>query len=326
MRTHRSPQVVRSCPKPCLVRPIARRPLPRAPAVQQTMPRHPVRDTIDRAAGKAVAPSATPSREPVGGAAWIAATRFVPLASAEVATKLLATVREHVRQGKQPVVIFDLDYTLYDNDPRMVAVMREWAATKDADAFPKVKAALVGLRKDQVRYSAADTVRAAGISAEETDAVMKVLLPFFLSKFLDNPHTAMDPLIAEIAELARKLADAGARVVFLTGRVAPDQGEGTLQALARDGFSPDASKYFLFLKPFAKHPNGTKYTDAEFKRDVRPKLDALGDVVGTLDNEPANVMGFVEGFPGAMNIFVNTKWSDAKVEPGDGLYLYVPRG
>ncbi|HSI04789.1 MAG TPA: hypothetical protein VLC93_09945, partial [Myxococcota bacterium] len=164
------------------------------------------------------------------------------------------------------------------------------------------------------------------VSAEETAEVMKVLLPFFLKTFLDNPHTAIDPVIAEVADLTRKLADAGARVVFLTGRVVADQGAGTLTALERDGFTPDDKRYFLFLKPFAKHPDGSKYGDADFKRDVKPQIDKLGPVVGTLDNEPANVMALAAGYPEAMNVFVDTKWSDAKVEPGVGLYRYVPRG
>ncbi len=245
--------------------------------------------------------------------------------SAEVVTKLIATVRRHVRDGDQPVVVLDLDYALYNNDPRMVAVLREWAATKDADAFPKAKKALAMLREEQVRYAAADTVRAAGLSADETDAVMKVLLPFFLKTFLDNAHTAIDPVIPEVADLTRRLADAGARVVFLTGRVASDQGAGTLEALTRDGFAPDNERYFLFLKPMAKRPDGSKYADADFKRDIKPEVDKLGTVVATIDNEPANVMAFVAGYPNAMNVFVDTKWSDAKVEPGDGLYRYVPR-
>jgi hypothetical protein len=229
------------------------------------------------------------------------------------------------RGGPAPVIVVDLDYTLYNNDPRMAQVIREWAASDAAAAFPEVRAVLARFEEKNVRYSLADCLRATGVSADTTAAVMKALLPFFLATFFDNEHTTLDSVIEDVRALLTKLTDAGARIAFLTGRLETKQGAGTRAALARDGFAIDDTRYFLFLKPTDTRSDGSKYADADYKHDVKPQIEALGTVVATLDNEPANVVGFASTYPNAMNVFVDTKWSDEKVAPGDGLYYFAPR-
>src|SRR5690348_10421639 len=76
-------------------------PEPSLAVVSHTTRSRPVVDamapTMASSAGHA-SPAATPPIL-VGGRDWIAATRFVPMNNAELAARLLAKVREHVRDG-----------------------------------------------------------------------------------------------------------------------------------------------------------------------------------------------------------------------------------
>jgi len=219
------------------------------------------------------------------------------------------------------VVIFDLDYTVYDNDPRMLQVLKEWAARPEATGRFPVESRMIGaLPPDKIRYFARDSVREAGLDDTQTAAVMTDLLPFSRSRFLDNDHTLIDPLIPGVRDLIQALVRAGAKVVFLTGRTEAEQGAATRAALARDGMAEDGEHYFLYMKPSGTKSDGSPFTDEEFKRGRAGDIDKLGDVVATLDNEPVNVVTYTAMYPRAMNIFVNTRWSNKVTLPGSGVY------
>ena len=264
------------------------------------------------------------TKQPVAGDAWIAATRFRNRTDAEVGRELLARVHAQVElaargEGRAPVVVWDLDYTAYDNDPRMLQVLHDWADHPESIATPEERRAIRGLTPEDMHYLAGDCLREIA-GEERARELTEAFLPFFLPRFLGNEYTQIDPLLAGAREMIESLVNAGAVIAFVTGRAEPAQGDGTRAALARDGMAPDGERFHLFLKPFERYPDGRRYADEAFKTATKPEIDALGEVVGTLDNEPENVVAYARMFPNAMNVFVNSRWSNATTEPGDGLW------
>jgi hypothetical protein len=110
-----------------------------------------------------------------------------------------------------------------------------------------------------------------------------------------------DIALAGAVEFTRACYEAGATIVYFTGRDLPLMGIGSFQSLRDLGFPIGAVGTELVLKPDAKIP------DEAFKRDEAPKLKRIGRVVASFDNEPGNCNVFVETCPDAEVIFVDTQ-------------------
>jgi hypothetical protein len=74
---------------------------------------------------------------------------------------------------------------------------------------------------------------------------------------------------------------------------------GTRAGFARHGLPVGSDETFRFKPSF-------EADDAGFKAASCASLAALGTVVGTLDNEPANVNLFARFFPSALNVWMQT--------------------
>jgi hypothetical protein len=89
-------------------------------------------------------------------------------------------------------------------------------------------------------------------------------------------------------------------VFYLTGRDEPNMGRGTRKSLGAHGFPLDAARVHLRLKPRFEED------DLVFKRRVVRELDRAGQVVTAAENEPANANMFLEAFPDAHVLFLET--------------------
>ena len=109
-------------------------------------------------------------------------------------------------------------------------------------------------------------------------------------------------------------SDAGAVIVYLTGRDLPNMALGSFASLRDLGFPIGVIGTELVVKPTFEMP------DAEFKREVAPELKRLGKVIAAFDNEPANVNLFLETHPDCAAVFLDTQYApnpialDARVE------------
>jgi hypothetical protein len=214
-----------------------------------------------------------------------------------------ATLRAVLRRCKPerahttPVVVFDLDGTIMDNRPRTIAILRDFAE-RCRDRDPVLADRLAEARPHDLAYLLSDSLERLGAHRHELVAEMHA---FWREKFFADEHLAYDVSVAGAVGYTRACLDAGAILVYLTGRDLPLMGLGTFGSLRDLGFPIGVPGTELVLKPDAGIPDET------FKRAVAPELARIGHVVAAFDNEPANCNVMLAHYPDAHVVFVDTQ-------------------
>ncbi len=298
--------------------------------LQQTAPQHATRVSLQTASfyGRdvsllrtaRVAPVTAKTVEPIelAGRAWVAASRFLPRSQSETLESIKHQVHLAAEVARRtgtaaPVVVFDLDGTLFDNRFRTLHILQEWLRQNPTLA-PSLRAPLSTLHPSDIAYDLPGTFQRVGLS-RDLPAVRDALdsaSRFWKARFFTNAYQRYDRPLAGAHAFVTALREAGATIVYLTGRDEPNMGDGTRAALRAHGFPLD-ERTQLILKDRFETP------DAEFKARALPTIRQRGPVLATFDNEPANVVVFNTGFKGATNVFVDTDYSDNPVPVTDGL-------
>jgi hypothetical protein len=213
------------------------------------------------------------------------------------------TLRAVIRRGRPesgqrpPVIVFDLDGTLLDNRPRTLAILRTFAE-RCHDREPRLSARLRRARPTDLAYLLSDSLdRLGGCNAE----LAAEINTFWTERFFTDDHLVHDVPVPGAVEFVRSCHDAGAVLVYLTGRDLPRMGVGTFQSLRDQGFPVGVPGTELVLKPDPDMP------DDEFKRITAPQLARVGRVVAAFDNEPANCNVMLAHHPDAHVVFVDTQ-------------------
>ena len=196
-----------------------------------------------------------------------------------------------------PVVVFDLDGTLMDNRPRTLAILKELAQELSGEAHSSADR-IAAAEAEELAYLLGDSMKKLGI--EHPDLVARAET-FWKSRFFSDHYLQHDIAIAGSVEFAKACYEAGACLVYFTGRDLPLMGIGSFQSLRDLGFPIGIVGTELVCKPDAKIP------DEIFKRTEGPKLKRVGRVVAAFDNEPANCNAFLETNPDAEVVFIDTQ-------------------
>ncbi len=226
-----------------------------------------------------------------------------PVYKPELLKEILKACEKAVGEKQQPVVVFDLDSTLYNNAPRNRAIIEEFAAAV-TDKYPEFCAAVKTMKDEQLAYSLDDTLKNIGIKDEK---VLKDLKKVWYDKFFTDKYVILDKPYEGAVEYVKTLHSAGVKIVYLTGRDTPDMRKGTLQSLKNDGFPIDDTASVLLTKP------EKKIKDDVYKRSAAAEILKMGKIIASFDNEPKNVNLFKEVFPGAIVIFIETNHSPKAV-------------
>jgi hypothetical protein len=213
----------------------------------------------------------------------------------------------HGDRGKPtPVVVFDLDGTLFDNRPRTCVILKElaetWLAGPDAagGAAGRHEQAkrLLRARPEELAYLLTDTLDRLGVTDSESIAEAQ---NFWKDRFFADDHLRYDVPVAGSVEFAKSCYEAGAILVYLTGRDLPLMGIGSFRSLRDHGFPIGVPGTELVLKPDAAMP------DEAFKRLEAPKLARVGLIVASFDNEPGNCNTILEQNPGCESVLIDTQ-------------------
>ncbi|MBX3234126.1 MAG: HAD family hydrolase [Labilithrix sp.] len=213
---------------------------------------------------------------------------------------LLTRVVERSRAKKGapvPLVVFDLDGTLMDNRPRTALILQELAAELRAEAHSSADL-LAATKVEDIAYLLRESLKIIGVEHAE---LVERAESFWRDRFFSDAYLKHDVAIAGAVTLAQACYAAGATLVYFTGRDLPLMSLGSFQSLRDLGFPIGVIGTELVCKPDAKIP------DEHFKREEAPKLARIGEVVATFDNEPGNCNAFLELFPDAENVFVDTQ-------------------
>jgi hypothetical protein len=242
---------------------------------------------------------------------WIEASEFLDLGSdGEVLSCVLSRVRTEVRR---PLVLLDLDSTLYEVQPRTHRIIHDWLASKASRTFTETRDALARVSEQHVGYSLKDTFQALQIDLGHSphEDAWRELKRFWAPRFFHDDYLPHDRPYPGAAEFCRNLYAEGARILYLTGRDEPGMGRGTRRNLERDGF-PLEAEYYL--------KSARAVEDLEHKVRVAREVATRGGLTASFENEPKNVVAIQGLIPDAMHVFVHTFCSDHPARPGRGLY------
>ncbi len=224
--------------------------------------------------------------------------------------KILGTLETlHDRGEVTPVVVFDLDGTLFDNRPRTLRILQEYAAEVRAEA-PDVAAALESMTVDRVLYLLSDTLHVCNVTHAD---LVNDITKFWRDRFFSDDYMAYDVPLDGAVEYARACYETGASLVYLTGRDIPGMFLGTVATLRDHGFPVGVAGTEFVLKPDATMP------DEAFKRTALPTLERVGQVVAFFDNEPANCNLAVHGAPGCVSVLLDTQRVPGAPAPEPGV-------
>jgi hypothetical protein len=196
-----------------------------------------------------------------------------------------------------PVIVFDLDGTLLDNRPRVVAIFHELAAAWSTER-PEAAAKLAASHVDRVSYGVVHNAVELGIEEPE---LHELITAFWKDRFFRDAYLHHDVAVPGAVDFVRACYDAGASIVYLTGRDLPAMALGTFASLRDCGFPIGVVNTSLVLKPDFETP------DVSFKNGVAPAFGKVGRVIAAFDNEPGNNNLFLEHHPHACSVFVDTQ-------------------
>jgi predicted secreted acid phosphatase len=203
----------------------------------------------------------------------------------------LARVLYRIRASRQraPRVLFDLDGTLIDNRPRTCAIFKR-LSEKWQSTYPELASGLAASTPGAFVFSSRENLARAGVT--EPDRVLEALA-FWKEHFFRDEFLCHDVPAPGALEFARQTYQAGATLVYFTGRDLPNMAVGTLRSLRDSGFPIGVPGVELVLKPDADTH------DFEYKKAMMREVERGGEVVAGFDNEPANCNLFKRSFPRA---------------------------
>ena len=217
-----------------------------------------------------------------------------------------------VASGECPVVVLDLDSTLFDTAGRHLQILTEYAQTVQGE-HPDLLARVQELSHAEFGWSIRAPLDERGYRNE---AALEGLNAFWFERFFTHDYVLHDLATPGAVSFVQEAHQRGALVYYLTGRDVPGMGSGTAAALTQAGFPLWRGRCVLHLKP------NFDMKDKPFKEAAMEDIRSHGgEVVATFENEPGNANAFLEAFPEAEHYLVGNVHSPEAEPPNSRLKL-----
>lgn len=202
-------------------------------------------------------------------------------------------VKAAAKVHKRPIVVFDLDDTLVRTAPRNYAVLGDWSKTTAGAPY---QAGFAKVKVDEIGWGIDGTLDTMGVPADERKGLMK----FWADHFFSSDYLKYDLPNPGAVAYAKAVHDAGAHVIYMSGRNDATMRAGTEASIKQHGFpwDPTGKTVTLVLKSYKGGD------DAAYKEKESTKLPALGEVEAAVDNEPGNCNAFHHSLPKATVILL----------------------
>jgi len=241
---------------------------------------------------------------------WIKNTKFHADSTQDVLKEVLERTQKVLDQKKLPVLIFDLDSTLFHVSPRSFEILKSWIESSSISILPN-------LTPDDMGYSVEDVWVKRGLSIETGESFrhLKDAKNYWRHRFFSNEYLHHDEPHEGAVQFVRRLHEMGAKIVYLTGRDVPLMAFGTVDQMRANGFPIEVERTRLILKP-RRHID-----DLVFKAGVCTAAKEWGEVVASFENEPKNLVAMQEALgPHVMHIFFESTCSDHGAPAGKDIY------
>jgi beta-phosphoglucomutase-like phosphatase (HAD superfamily) len=224
--------------------------------------------------------------------------------------EVFTRIERSLSGGVLPLVVFDLDSTLFSTAPRNLRILREFVELH-APRHPYLREVTSTTGVEDMGWNVHDDLRRLGVDDEE---LLASLADFWRERFFSDDYLLHDTPVPGAVEFVEACHDRGALVYYLTGRHVGGMEVGTVRALTRRGFPFWNGRCVLHLKP------SPEMNDRAFKDEALDDIRSyLGRVIATFENEPENANLFAQAFPEALHFLLLTIHSPEAESPSPAL-------
>ncbi|MEY2807950.1 MAG: hypothetical protein RIR65_2367 [Planctomycetota bacterium] len=221
-------------------------------------------------------------------------------------SEVLARIDASCAAGRLPVVVFDLDSTLFTTAPRNLKILQAYASAHGA-RWSGLEEVVARLSPDDMGWNIHEDLRRFGVSDER---LLDEVKAFWFERFFTDEWLLVDEPVPGAPEFALACHARGALIYYLTGRHVGGMEIGTVRSLRQCGFPFWRGRCVLHLKP------SFEMGDAAFKDDAVHDIRSYkGEVVATFENEPGNANMFSRAFPEALHFLLDTIHSPGAPAP-----------
>lgn len=201
--------------------------------------------------------------------------------------------------GHQALVVFDLDSTLFDVNPRLDQILLDFAANLDFQKqFPEQVNMLKNIKTLRGDWGIKNALQRIGLDGQHPEFEIAIH-EFWKKTFFSNSYLHYDVPYEGAVNFVQALAHAGADIAYLTGRDIERMGVGSIEVLKKWNFPLNESQYQLVLKPHRS------MNDADFKTNWFLSKTEY-EKVWFFENEPINIHSLQEKRPEIEIIFLDT--------------------
>ncbi len=225
--------------------------------------------------------------------------------------EIIEKIKSKTREQVSTLAIFDLDGTLFDNRTRTMFILREISERFDSE-LPQLLATMERFHDiSVVAYSLSETLHHMGVTSP---GEIEFIENEWAKRFFSDEYQKFDIPIPGAKSYVTRVLEAGATVIYLTGRDVGGMLVGTTESLRLYGFPVGIVGTMMVVKKFFEED------DEAFKSNVVPYLKRLGEVVAIFENEPANSNILHHAFPEGESFFVMTQHRPDAPELEEGIY------
>ena len=223
--------------------------------------------------------------------------------------QILAQVLAEASRMKDALVVFDLDSTLLNVQPRTLQIFKDFVKQKPIQRqFPLAYSVIsnMGTLSDE-RYRIEDHISDLGLEGLGEDFLQQ-LITFWKRHFFSNDYLKHDLPYTGVFDFLMALKSHQVNILYLTGR-SQKMEDGTRKSLLDLGFPLESEQARLILKA------EKSMDDAFFKKKVILEMDRKHKPIWFFENEPFIVNPIFRELPHIQVIFVDTVHSNRESDP-----------
>lgn len=209
-----------------------------------------------------------------------------------------------------PLVIFDLDSTLFDVAPRLEKVLTDIGLEPVMqEKFPRAVPYFKNIKTQRQDWGFVEVLQRAGVAHDNHD-LFKTVRQLWIEKFFSNEYIHFDVPYQGSVEFVRKIEQLKVPIVYLTGRDIKRMERGSREVLLKWNFPLDDKSSRLVLKP------DREMNDAFFKRDwIHNHIANNKSPVFLFENEPVNINLIAKELPDVELVFFDSTHSRKETPP-----------
>lgn len=203
-----------------------------------------------------------------------------------------------------PLVVFDLDSTLFDLTLRLEKSLIDIASEPlIQEKFPNVIPYFKNIKIEKQDWGFVEVLQRAGVDHDHFELFKTVRL-FWVEKFFSNEYIHYDKPYEGSMDFVQKVDQLKVPIVYLTGRDYKRMELGTREVLKKWNFPLDDKNSRLVMKP------DRGMDDAIFKRDwIQEHIQKTKTSMFLFENEPVNINIVAKTFPDVELVFFDSTHS-----------------